>query len=105
VGWRVTWTTPAWNDVEEAARFIARDSPRYALVLQREAQAAAKSLRQFARRGRVVPERGDERLRELIVSNSYRLIYKVVTDDEVHVIAFVHGARDLNAFLRREDRS
>ena len=105
MGWRVTWTTPAWNDVEEAARFIARDSPRYALVLQREAQAAAKSLQQFARRGRVVPERGDERLRELIVSNSYRLIYKLVADDEVHVIAFVHGARDLNAFLRREDRS
>ena len=91
--------------MEEAARFIARDSPRYALVLQREAQAAAKSLQQFARRGRVVPERGDERLRELIVSNSYRLIYKLVADDEVHVIAFVHGARDLNAFLRREDRS
>ena len=91
--------------MEEAARFIARDSLRYALVLQREAQAAAKSLQQFARRGRVVPERGDERLRELIVSNSYRLIYKLVADDEVHVIAFVHGARDLNAFLRREDRS
>ena len=32
--WRVRWTTPAWSDVEEVARFIARDSPRYAIVLQ-----------------------------------------------------------------------
>ena len=104
MGWRVIWTTPAWYDVEEAARFIARDSPRYAVVLQREAQAAAKSLRQFARRGRIVRERGDERLRELIVSKSYRLIYKLVADDELHIIAFVHGARDLEAFLEREKR-
>ncbi len=103
--WRVRWTTPAWTDVEEQARFIARDSPGYAIVLQREAQAAAKSLRQFAWRGRVVPERADERLRELFVANSYRLIYKIVVDDEVHVIAFIHGARDLDAFLSRESRA
>ena len=50
----------------------------------REAQAAAKSLQQFARRGRIDPERGDERLRELIIANSYRLIYKIIDDDEVH---------------------
>jgi len=105
VDWRVIWTTPAWNDVEEAARFIARDSPRYAVVLQREAQVAAKSLRQFARRGRIVPERNDKRLRELIVRRTYRMIYKLVADDEVHIIAFVHGARDLDAFLQRENRA
>jgi plasmid stabilization system protein ParE len=105
VGWRVRWTTPAWNDVEEQARFIARDSPRYAVVLQREAQAAAKSLQQFARRGRVVPERSDERLRELIVASSYRLIYRIVNDDEVHIIVFISGARDLDAFLKRANRA
>jgi len=102
LGWRVKWTTPAWADVEEIARFIARDSPRYAVALQREAQSAAWSLRQFAFRGRVVPERDNERLRELIVG-SYRLIYKVMAD-EVHVIAFVNGARDLDSFLRRHQR-
>jgi plasmid stabilization system protein ParE len=89
--------------VEEAARFIARDSPRYAVILQREAQAAAWSLRGFARRGRMVPERSDDRLRELIVG-SYRLIYKVIADDEVHIIAFVNSARDLDHFLKIEDR-
>jgi len=104
VGWRVRWTTPAWDDVEASARFIARDSPRYAIVLQREAQAAAVSLSRFARRGRVVPERNDERLRELIVGKSFRLIYRIMADDEVHVIAFVNSARDLDAFLEGRDR-
>jgi toxin ParE1/3/4 len=89
--------------VEEAARFVARDSPRYAVALQREAQAAARSLRQFARRGRVVPEQHDQSLRELIVG-SHRLLYKIVTGEEVHVIAFINSARDLNAFLESEDR-
>lgn len=98
MGWRVRWTSPAWNDVEAEARFIARDSPRYALVLQREAQAAAASLRRFAKRGRIVPERNDELLRELFVG-SYRLMYKIVSDEEVHVIAFLHGARDLDRFV------
>jgi len=51
-----------------------------------------------------VPERNDERLRELIVARSYRLIYKIVADDEVHVIAFIHSARDLDAFLATVDR-
>jgi len=103
LGWRVRWTTPAWNDVEEAARFIARDSPRYAIALQREAQAAASSLRRFARRGRVVPERDDERLRELIVG-SYRLIYRIISDVEVDVIAFINSARDRDAVLAIADR-
>jgi toxin ParE1/3/4 len=105
LGWRVKWTTPAWRDVEEAARFIARDSPRYAVVLQREAQAAAASLSRFARRGRIVTERNEGDLRELIVARSYRLIYKVAPDDEVHIIAFVHSARDLDAFLNAADRT
>jgi plasmid stabilization system protein ParE len=104
VGWTVRWTTPAWNDVEAVARYIARDSPRYAVILQREAQAAAASLSQFARRGRVVSERNDERLRELIVGRSFRLIYRVMPGDEVHVIAFIHTARDLTAFLDAVER-
>jgi len=89
--------------VENAARFVARDSPRYAVILQREAQAAAGTLRGFARRGRMVPERNDDRLRELIVG-SYRLVYRIIADDEVHILAFVHSARDLESFLNSEDR-
>ena len=104
MGWRVRWTTPAWSDVEEIARFISRDSPRYAIVLQREAQAAAKSLRQFAKRGRIVPERNDERPRELIVARSYRLIYRIIDDEEIHVIAFMTSSRDLGLFLSTNDR-
>ena len=51
-----------------------------------------------------MPEREDERLRELIVGSSYRLIYKIV-GDEVHILVFINSARDLAAFLERENRT
>ena len=53
--------------------------------------------------GRSQTVKAQLRLRELIVG-SYRLIYKVVADNEIHVIAFVNGARDLDMFLKSRGR-
>jgi toxin ParE1/3/4 len=89
----VRWTEAALRDLEEAAEFIARDSPFYASALVREARVAAKSLRSLAERGRLVPEVGSRDIRELFVQ-SYRLIYQL-GPKEILVLAFVHGARDL----------
>ena len=87
------------QDLAEAAEFIARDSRFYAMAFVREARAAAKSLRTLSERGRLVPEAHASDVRELFVK-SYRLIYRVAPT-EVTVIAFVHGARDLDALWER----
>lgn len=87
------WTEAATWDLSEAAEFIAHDSPFYAAALVREARAAARSLKRFAERGRIVPEARSADVRELFVK-SYRLIYRI-TPDAVTVVAFVHSARDL----------
>ena len=82
MAWRVTWTDPAWADLESAADYIAYDSPRYAATLIREARDAARSLRQFANRGRVVPEIGDSSIKELFVFRQrYRMIYRVLPNE------------------------
>ena len=99
MAWRVSWTELAWNGVESAAEYIARDSPRYAAALVREARDAAQSLRQFANRGRYVPEENDPNIRELLVQ-SYRLMYRVRGND-VEIINFIHGARDLASIIRK----
>jgi len=88
---RVAWTGSAWQELESAADFIARDSPRYATALIAEARSASRSLQSSPLRGRVVPEVADQAVRELFVK-SYRLIYEV-RSDVVIVLAFVHGAR------------
>lgn len=100
---KVTWTEVAWNDLEEAADYIAKDSPHYAAAFVREARDAARSLTYLAERGRVVPEFADSSIRELFV-RSHRLIYQV-TEQTAYIIGFIHGARDLGMLWERERRA
>lgn len=90
MGREVVWAEPAWDDLESAAGYIARDSAAYAAAFVREVRAAAASLSDFAERGQVVPESRDATLRELLV-RPYRLVYRI-TKDRVVVLALVHGA-------------
>ena len=93
MAWRVTWTDSAWRELEDAASYIAQDSPRYAAALMGDAWSAARSLKQWPRRGRTVPEFDNPAVREIFVK-SYRLIYEV-HDNRVVILAFIHGARQL----------
>jgi plasmid stabilization system protein ParE len=90
---KVAWTAPAWDDLEVAADYIARDSEFYAASFVQEVRDAAESLSDFAERGQTVPEFGDESIRELLVK-PYRLVYKI-TDEHVFILAFIHGSRRL----------
>ncbi|HEU4889060.1 MAG TPA: type II toxin-antitoxin system RelE/ParE family toxin [Thermoanaerobaculia bacterium] len=105
MAWRVRWSGPAWDNVQAAAGYIAFDSPRYAAALVRDARDAARSLRQFPRRGRVVPEEGNPSIRELFVFHQrYRMLYEIVDETgEVIILAFIHGARDLETALDEND--
>jgi len=95
----IKWTESAINDLEEVAEFIARDSRFYATTVVKEARKAAQSLRVSAERGRVVPEINSSDIRELFLWK-YRLIYKV-TSHNVYILAFIHGARDLESLWKR----
>jgi len=51
----------------------------------------------------VVPEENNPAIRELFVFHSYRMLYHVIDVlNEVHIIAFVHGARDLEKALEEK---
>jgi len=89
----VVWTDPAWDDLEAAAEYIARDSEFYAATFVQEVREAAASLADFAERGQTVPEFADESIRELLVK-PHRLVYKL-TDEHVFIVAFIHGSRRL----------
>jgi toxin ParE1/3/4 len=87
--------------IEDAAKYIARDSPAAARRLAVNAVDAAESLSDLSERGRVVPELNDVRYRELFVG-SYRLVYRV-EDEHIAIIAFVHGARDFRSWWKRHN--
>jgi len=103
VAYSISWTESAILAVADAAEYIAKDSPSYAAALVAKTETAANSLDQFPKRGRVVPEYRDTAIRELFVGR-YRLIYRV-HHQTVTILAFVHGARDLEALLPNLDLS
>ena len=59
MAWTINWTQSAWNDLEAAADYISKDSPRYAASFVQEVRDAARSLNTLAFRGRVVSEFND----------------------------------------------
>lgn len=90
---RVAWSQRALRDLEEIADYIAADSPTYAAIVVKKIVSLAKTLRQFPRAGRKVPEFDDENVRELI-AYSYRVIYRL-QEDEIIIASIIHGKRSV----------
>jgi len=75
----VKWTHTALDDLDAIKEYIARDSVYYAAKFVDDAFAATNNLRLFPEMGRIVPERNDPYIRELIFG-SYRIMYKIDGD-------------------------
>lgn len=90
---KLVWTDPAVNDLRAIHDYIGQDSPFYADQFVGRLVLAAEKLFEFPNIGRHVPEAEAESIRELIF-HAYRIIYRV--DVDVHILAVVHGSRDLS---------
>ncbi len=82
----------AKEDLKEIYDFIAPDSKKYATsqILQIRERTNVLKEQQYA--GKVVEEYETSSIRELTISH-YRIIYRVVSDDLIHIILIHHGAR------------
>ena len=87
---RLTWADPALADLERICDYIARDSPRQASLLVQRAFAATDRLSDFPRPGRVVPECGNDTIRELLLQ-PYGIVY-ILTEGEVLIVMVQHSA-------------
>jgi len=90
----VRWTPQAASDLENAADFIAKNSPHYASLLVMDFLAAVSRLAAFPRFGRMVPEVKNPAIREIILGN-YRVVYRL-NPESVEVLAIHHAARLLD---------
>ena len=63
----IRWSPQAVRDVESIRDYIAQDSVRYAQLTVDRIISSVERLRAFPLSGRVVPERGDPEIREVIV--------------------------------------
>ncbi len=97
MAYEVAWSPVAIEDVEEIAKYIARDSEVYAARMVQRFFDAADYFADFPNIGRSVPEGDDPAYRDWIVG-SYRLIYRVEAE-RVVIIAVVHGGRLLRSSI------
>jgi len=88
---RIVWAPQAIQDVESIRAHIARDSTHYADLVVERIVAAVERLADHPHSGRVVPELGDESIREVIHRN-YRIVYRL-RPDVVEIATVFHGAR------------
>jgi addiction module RelE/StbE family toxin len=88
---RITWAPQAIEDIQAIRAYVARDSAHYAELLVERLVSAVTRLENNPLSGRVVPEVGDESLRE-IIHGSYRIVYRV-GPALVEVVTVFHGAQ------------
>lgn len=89
---KVRWNEEALNDINEIAEYIAQDSEIYAIIQVERFFDSAEILKRGSRVGRVVPELGDKKVRELIEGN-YRILYEIKSNREVEILCVIHGKR------------
>lgn len=99
----VRWSPEAIEDLEAIAEYIARDSEYYARAVVTEILSASRSTGGFPLLGRVVPEIGDQSIRERLIY-SYRLVYRVEYE-RILIVAVIHGKRLLDNIADRFERS
>lgn len=99
---KIRWTEKASSNLEGIFEYISRDSKWYAVRHVKALIGATKRLETMPRSGRVVPELEDPELREVIYGN-YRIVYRVSElDEDIEILAVVHGARIMSSAFREE---
>ena len=88
---KVVWSDHFLVQIDEICNYIAGDSPEYASEFVSRLITKVSTLPNFPRIGRKIPEKNNDRFRELIFGN-YRIIY-TVKDSQLLVILVEVGHR------------
>jgi len=85
------------KDLEAIEAYFEETSPDYAAFFMGQILEKAQQLERFPRLGRIVPEIGDDSIRELIY-RSYRIMYFVDQEgEEVEVLTVMHSSRQFGS--------
>ena len=91
---QINWTEKSSKHLEAIFEYIAHDSKVYAGRFVKSIIKSTFILKTQIFAGRVVPEIGDESIREIFYRD-YRIIYKVMSKDSVEILAVYHGAMNI----------
>jgi addiction module RelE/StbE family toxin len=98
---KLEWSPLALDRVSEIAPYIAKDNPDAAERWVNELFDAVERLADFPESGRIVPEVGVRRIRELVFG-AYRVIYSI--KDKVVILTVRRGSQLLDVSEIDEQR-
>jgi plasmid stabilization system protein ParE len=94
MAYRIEWSPRAIEDLDAIAQYIALDSTVYSSAVVKTILQTTRDFSRFPFSGRIVPEFGDESIREWF-AYSYRIIYQI-DESSITIAAIIHGKRLLN---------
>lgn len=89
---RIIWSPQSLRDLHAIHEYIAKDSDRYADLTIARIFAAVERLLQLPHSGRIVPERNEPEIREIIVGR-FRVVYRV-RDALIEVATVFRASRE-----------
>lgn len=92
---QVKWLKTAKLDLKEIHEYISLDSKRLARLQVERIKEKTTLLKTHIGLGKIVEEIEIQEVRELIEGN-YRIIYKIIQPNEIHILMIHHSARDLS---------
>ena len=86
------WLKSARDDLKDIYYYIAADSKKYAGFQIQQIRERTNILKSHPTGGKIVEELEDENIRE-IACGHYRIIYRLISKDLIHILLIHHGAR------------
>ncbi len=91
----VKWTDGALADIDAIAAYIAQDSEQQPRLQVQPFFERAAVLERYPHAGHIVREADNSEIREILV-NSYRIIYRILSPELLHVLTVYHSKRLLS---------
>lgn len=90
----VIWTLLAKKDLKQIHKYISFDSVHYADRLILKIISRVDILEKLPNSGKIVREKNDETIRELVQGN-YRIFYKIIDKDTIHVLRVYRSSMNI----------
>jgi addiction module RelE/StbE family toxin len=85
---KIKWSPLSAEKLTDIVKYISEDNPNAARKLAASIFTSVEKLIRFPESGRLVPELGNPKYREILVSN-YRVIYSIV-ENAIHILTIRH---------------
>ena len=90
---RLSWSPAARHDLRDLCAYIAEDKPAAARRFVQGVIGSVRRLSDFPDSGRIVPERSEPKIRE-IIRRPCRIVYRVKSEARVvEIVRVWHAAR------------